>query len=150
MINLNRKIMVALVILAAAVAFFLRGVIFKSAPTQTSPSPTPATQNDSPKIVSTKPDHLDEAIISGTEVIEITFTRPLENEGEFKRRIDPKIEYEVKLSQDRKTVSIIPKKPYELGTSYTLFILPDSKFDGGGRLDEEKIFHYHTIRYRGL
>ncbi|MBI2039696.1 hypothetical protein HYT18_01360 [Candidatus Microgenomates bacterium] len=104
----------------------------------------------SPQIISTKPDPLEEAIISSTEVIEITFNRSLENEGELKVRIDPKIDFEIKLSQDRKVGKIIPKTPYELGTTYTLFIGPDTKFDGVGRWGEEKIFHFKTITYRGV
>lgn len=117
---------------------------------QPSITPTPTAYDDPPKIVSTKPDPLEEAIISSTEVLEITFNRPLENEGELKIRFDPKIEFEIKLSQDRKTGKIIPKKPYELGATYTLFIGPDTKFDGVGEWKQEKIFHFKTIRYRGV
>lgn len=107
-------------------------------------------QNNSPKIISTKPDPLEEAIISATEVVEISFNRPLENVGEFKVRIDPKIDYKVELSGDRKTAKIIPSKPYELGSTYTLFIGTETKFDGVGRWGEEKIFHFRTVRYRGI
>lgn len=117
------------------------------------PSPTPAAQtqqNDSPRIVSTKPEPLEEAIISAAEVIEITFNRPLENVGEFKVRIDPKTDFKVELTQDRKTAKIIPAKAYELGAGYTLFIGTETKFDGVGRWGEEKIFHFRTIKYRGV
>ncbi len=106
--------------------------------------------NASPKIVSTKPDPLEEAIISATEVVEITFNRPLENVGEFKSRIEPKIEYKVELSGDRKTARIHPLKPYELGITYTLFIKPDSKFDGVGEWRQDKTFHFKTVKYRGV
>lgn len=112
------------------------------------PSPTP--QNDSPRIVSTKPDPLDGALVSASEVIEINFNRPLENVPELKIRVDPKIDLKVELTTDKKTAKIIPIKDYELGALYTLFILPDSKFEGGGKLGVEKIFHFHTIRYRGV
>ncbi|MBI2338145.1 hypothetical protein HYU95_03080, partial [Candidatus Daviesbacteria bacterium] len=101
-------------------------------------------------IISTKPDPLDENIVSGAEAIEITFNRPLENVGEFKSRIEPEIEYKVELSGDRKTAKIIPAKPYPLGTGFTLFIGPESKFDGVGRWGEEKIFHFRTIKYTGV
>lgn len=113
-------------------------------------TPPPVNQNESPRIVSTKPDPLEEAIISATEIVEITFNRPLENVGEFKSRIEPKIDYKVELSGDRKTAKIIPEKPYELGTTYTLFIGTETKFDGVGRWGEEKIYHFKTIRYRGI
>ena len=104
----------------------------------------------SPKIISTKPEPLEEAIVSASEVIEIVFNRPLENAGEFKVRIDPKIDFKIELSQDRKTAKIIPVQPYILGQTYTLFIGTETKFDGVGRWGEEKIFHFRTIKYRGI
>lgn len=144
-------IVIFLLILGIILIFVLK----KNTPQQTNQQvnqhhkPT-TNQNDSPKIISTKPDPLENTIISADQIIEITFNRSLENEGEFKNRIDPKIDYKIQLSSDRKTAKIIPQKPYELGTTYTLFILPDSKFDGGGKLDGEKIFHFKTIAYRGV
>lgn len=108
------------------------------------------TQNESPRIISTKPDPLEGAIVSANETIEITFNRSLENAGEFKVRLETKKDFKVELSPDRKTAKIIPFKPYELGTTYTLFIGPDTKFDGIGRWGEEKIYHFRTIQYRGV
>lgn len=102
------------------------------------------------RIVSTKPEPLEEAVISATEEVEITFSHALENEGQFKVRIEPKTDYKIVLSGDRKTAKIIPQIPYELGAGYTLFILPDSKFDGVGEWRKEKIFHFQTIKYRGV
>ncbi|TSC87837.1 MAG: Uncharacterized protein G01um10147_340 [Microgenomates group bacterium Gr01-1014_7] len=113
-------------------------------------TPPPQTQDDKPRIVSTKPDPLEEAIVSATQTIEITFNRPLENKGEFKLRIEPKIDFNIELSSDRKTAKIIPLKPYELGQTYTLFIGTETKFDGLGRWGEEKIFHIKTVQYRGV
>src|SRR3989338_11454833 len=106
---------------------------------QTAPANTPAPikqadqkqadiSKDPPKIVSTKPDPLEDNIISATDIVEITFNRPLENVGEFKSKIEPKIDYKVELSGDRKTAKIIPAKPYQLGTTYTLFIGTETKF----------------------
>lgn len=106
--------------------------------------------NDPPKIVSTKPDPLEDTIISVTDIVEITFNRSLENVGEFKSRIEPKIDYKVELSGDRKTAKIMPAKPYQLGTTYTLFINPDTKFDGVGEWRQDKMFHFRTIRYTGV
>jgi hypothetical protein len=37
-----------------------------------------------------------------------------------------------------------------LGTTYTIFIGPDSKFDGVGQWGMEKIFHFRTIKYTGV
>lgn len=105
---------------------------------------------ESPKIILTKPDPLDNSVVSSSEIVEITFNRSLENTGEFKVRIEPNINYKIELSGDRKTAKIIPEKPYELGTTYTLFIGPETKFDGVGRWGEEKIFHFRTIKYTGV
>lgn len=121
-----------------------------STPTPTLSPSSVTTTSEKPQIISTKPEPLEEAIISATEIVEITFNRPLENVGEFKNRIEPKIEYTVELSGDRKTAKIKPAKPYNLGTTFTLFIGPDTKFDGIGRWGEEKVFHFKTINYRGV
>ena len=117
--------------------------------------PVPSvSQTDPPQIIFTKPSPLEEAIISAAEVIEITFNRSLENEGELKLKFEPKLEYKtdykIELSQDRKTAKIIPLVPYELGSTYTLFIGTDTKFDGVGAWGQEKIYHFKTIRYRGV
>ncbi|OGE24891.1 hypothetical protein A3C26_02725 [Candidatus Daviesbacteria bacterium RIFCSPHIGHO2_02_FULL_39_12] len=114
------------------------------------PTARSITQNDPPQIVATKPDPLENNIIASTDIVEITFNRPMENVGEFKSKIEPKIEYTVELSDDRKTAKIKPAKPYQLGATYTLFIGTETKFDGVGRWGEEKIFHYKTIAYRGV
>ncbi|EKD84574.1 MAG: hypothetical protein ACD_38C00193G0003 [uncultured bacterium] len=106
--------------------------------------------DSAPAIISTKPDPLDNTIISAAEIIEITFNRPLENVGEFKVKIEPNIEYKVELSGDRKTAKIIPVKPYNLGASYTLSIGPDSKFDGVGSWGKDKTYHFRTIKYTGV
>lgn len=139
----------SLIILALALIVFIKK---GSNPVKIAPQPIPAptNQNDSPKIVSTKPDPLEDNIVSATEIIEITFNRPLENVGEFKSRIEPKIDYKVVLSGDRKTAKIIPTKPLELGTVFTLFIGPDSKFDGVGRWGQDKMFHFKTVTYKGV
>lgn len=105
---------------------------------------------ESPKIVSTKPEPLDNSVIPAQGAVEVTFNRPLENIGEFKVKIEPEIKFKTELSGDRKTAKIIPEEPYQLGTTYTLFIGPETKFDGVGRWGEEKIFHFKTIPYKGV
>lgn len=110
--------------------------------------PSPPLSLKSPRVISTNPEA--NGLISQQQTIEIIFNQPLENIGEFKHRIEPKIDYKLDLSSDRKIVKILPQKPYELGTEYTLFIMPESKFDGGERLDKEVIFHFKTVRYRGV
>ncbi|MEK7616555.1 MAG: Ig-like domain-containing protein [Patescibacteria group bacterium] len=117
---------------------------------QQSTAPMAISENEPPKIVSTKPDPLEGSIVSAKETVEIRFNKPLENAPEFKHRIDPEIEYNLELSFNRKTVKITPKKEFELGTTYTLFIHQDAKFEGGERLDGEKVFHFRTIQYSGV
>lgn len=148
---MKRAVIIVITVIIVIIVITLRNSPAKD--TSNQPSPTPTTQvqqNESPKIISTKPDPLEEAIISASEVIEITFNRPLENSGEFKVRIDPKIDFKVELSGDRKTAKIISIKPYELGAGYTLFIGTETKFDGVGRWGEEKIYHFSTVKYRGI
>ena len=143
------KLVVVLIIILIAGAFFWKSRTPAAPSTPPAPSAT-VSPSAKPQIVSTKPNPLDETIVSATEIVEITFNRPLENVGEFKSRIEPKIDYKVELSGDRKTAKIIPAKPYQLGTTYTLFIGTETKFDGVGRWGEEKIYHFKTITYRGV
>ncbi|MBI2017948.1 Ig-like domain-containing protein [Candidatus Daviesbacteria bacterium] len=113
--------------------------------------PTPTSNpNDPPRIVSTKPEGLDNSIIATNIPIEISFNRPLENKGELKIRIEPEIAFKVELSSDRKTGIITFEKTLDLGMTYTLFIGPETKFDGIGRWGEEKVFHFRTIPYKGV
>lgn len=107
-------------------------------------------KSEKPQIISTKPNPLEGAIISTTEVIEVTFNKSLENAPELKHKLEPEVKYKIELSPDRKTFKIVPLEPYVLGTSFTLYIHPDTKFDGKETLGEEKMFKYKTINYRGI
>lgn len=98
------------------------------------------------EIISTSPSPLDGATILPGQDITINFNKPLENAGQLKIRFDPAIDYQVKLSNDRKTATITA--PFELGKSYTLFILGESKFDGALRLGGDKVFHFKTIDFK--
>lgn len=153
----NTKIKLAVLIVILTVVIFIvvkpkitNQVKLSSEQRNQSSIPSQITQDDKPQIVATKPEPLEEAIITASEVVEITFNRPLENVGEFKVRIEPEIDYKVELSSDRKKAKIIPAKPYNLGTTYTLFIGTETKFDGVGRWGEEKIYHFKTIKYTGV
>ncbi|MDO8619534.1 MAG: hypothetical protein Q7R49_06380 [Candidatus Daviesbacteria bacterium] len=108
------------------------------------------TQTDTPELISTKPDPLDEAIILPTQVVQITFNLPIENIGEFKYKLDPLVKYEPKLSNDRKTVIFTPTPAFPVGTTFTLDVSPDTKFDGGKRLKSGFILHFKTISYKGV
>ncbi len=156
MVNLTPKqrIFLSIIILIGVAFIFLLAYVRQSQTPNAQPQPSQQTtsipENDKPQIVATKPDPLDETIITTNEVIEITFNRPLENVGEFKARLEPKTDFKVELSGDRKTGKIIPTKPYPLGSAFTLFIGPETKFDGVGRWGEEKIYHFRTIKYTGV
>ncbi|MBI2018233.1 hypothetical protein HYS96_00865 [Candidatus Daviesbacteria bacterium] len=155
---MRQKTIVILGILGAIILLLISQKVLLvrpiSLPSGTQPSSTPSqnsTQpNESPKILSTKPDPLDQAVISSDQQIEIVFNRGLENEGEFKIRIEPKVKYKITLSGDHKTAKITPEESYELGVGYTMFITGDTKFEGVGPWGEEKTFHFQTIKYRGI
>ncbi|MBI2019640.1 hypothetical protein HYS95_03170 [Candidatus Daviesbacteria bacterium] len=151
---LNKKIPTVLaIIIFAALGFYLYTKNNKentAAPVKQEPVQQKDISKEPPFIVSTNPDPLEDNLVSGVQVVEITFNRPLENVGEFKSRIEPKIEYRVELSPDRKTARITPLKPYPLGTTFTLFIGPDSKFDGVGAWGKDKVYHFKTIKYTGV
>lgn len=142
--------LIVIIVIAASIFVWRNLRTSKSTQTNMEPAVKTVTQNDKPQVVSTKPDPLEDNIISATDSIEITFNRAIENAGEFKVRLEPKTDYKVELSGDRKTAKIIPTKPYQLGTTYTLFIGTETKFDGVGRWGEEKIYHFRTIRYTGV
>lgn len=147
---MKQKIIVLLGVIIIAIGGLFVWKAYRKPVAKDNPASTAQTQNEKPKVISTKPDPLDEAIISASEIVEITFSRPLENVGEFKARIEPKIDFKIELSGDRKTAKIKTDKPYELNTTYTLFIGTETKFDGAGRWGEEKVFHFKTIKYRGV
>lgn len=142
-----KKVLIIVIILCVAGALWY--IMYKK-PVSKENQTTPASQNEAPKIVSTNPDPLEDNIVSSTQTIEITFNRSLENVGEFKLRIEPKTDIKTELSGDRKTARIKPVKPFELGTTYTIFIGTETKFDGVGAWGKEKIFHFKTIKYTGV
>lgn len=147
-----KKIIIFIIIIIVILTI---GLAWKNKPQQKAeqPKPQPSAQvkeSDKPQIVSIKPDPLDETIIPASEPIEITFNRPLQNVPEFKIRFEPKPDYKVELSSDRKTAKIIFIKPLQLGTSFTLYIQPDTKFDEVGEWKESKTFHFRTVKYTGV
>lgn len=155
-IGLKQIILIAIATISLILIALFKGGFYKTTPAINNTStPQVNTQTgeidlgDGMKIISTNPKALDNSVILPTQTIEITFNLPLENVGEFKNRIEPKADYKVELSSDRKTAKIIPQTPFNLGTSYTLFILPDTKFDGKKRLQRDFIFHFSTINYNG-
>lgn len=115
-------------------------------------------QTESPKeelkIISTNPDPLEGATILPTQSIEITFNKPVVK-SEFKHHFDPELEHEIEVVGGRsnsygQTFKIIFKKPLELGSGYTLFILPNTHTEDGLKLEKDIIYHFKTISYRGV
>ena len=107
-------------------------------------------QTDTPQLVSTKPDPLDEAVILPSQTVEITFNLPIENIGELKYELSPKVKYKVALSEDRKAVIITPDSTWPVGTTFTLNVSPLTKFDGKKFLKDGIIIHFKTIEYKGV
>lgn len=152
-LTLKQKIMVMVAIVGAALIFIFKEGLYSKPVTQNTDSKIEErnqSQDTEPRVVSTNPENLDGLTILADQTIEITFNLPLENKGEFKYRIDPEAEVEIKLSDDRKTAKIIPLKSFSLGTSFTLTIKPDTKFDGKKQLNRDIIYHFKTVSYKGV
>lgn len=140
------KVLLAIILILVA-GYFLYS--FSKKPSQTNQTASPSNDSEA-RVIATKPDPLNEAIIPADQIIEISFNKPLQNVPEFKVKIEPKIEFKVELSPDRKVAKITALKPFELNTAYTLSIAPDTKFDGVGNWGKEQNFHFRTIKYRGI
>ncbi len=104
---------------------------------------------EKPVIVSTVPKSLDQSTILPNQTIEIGFSHPLENVPETRWEIQPAADIRAELSDDRKTLKLIPNNPYNLGQSYTLFIRPETKIEGRKTLEKEYIYHFRTIEFKG-
>ncbi|MCL5784425.1 MAG: hypothetical protein M1142_03670 [Patescibacteria group bacterium] len=154
MLNLKQKIIAIIAVIGAILIFiFQRGIYNNPAKIQSSTPQAEKTQNlanEDPKVVATNPSPLEEATILPNQTLEITFNLPIENPDEFKNRIDPQTDHKIELSSDRKTAKVIFSKPLELGRGYTLFVKPDTKFDGAKNLNQDLIFHFRTIDYQGV
>ena len=143
------KIIIIIIIILGPLAIFAYSQIKPESETSKETIPS-ISDNDSPKIVSTKPTPLEEATVPAVDSIEITFNKPLQNPSEFKVRIEPKIDFKIELSSDKKVGKIILEKPLDLGMSYTLYIGRDTKFDGVGEWGMDKEFHFRTVSYKGI
>lgn len=148
-----KKLLIFTVIVLVGAVFIWNGPNSKkSNPPPSQKATAPATQTDTPQLVATKPDPLDEAIIVPGQTVELTFNLAIENIGEFKHRLEPlTTKYQAKLSDDRKSVIITPSSgAFPVGTTFTLFVSPETKFDGGKRMNNELIIHFKTVDFRGV
>lgn len=131
------------------IAIFNKGIYSSELPMAQEESIEQSTnQEQKPVLVSSNP--ADFATIGPAQTIELTFNQPLENKGELKLNVEPVFEYDVELSDDRKTAKIIPKTPFPAGAAYTIFIKSDTKFDGQKKLEHEEIIHFKTVNHSGV
>lgn len=130
---------------AILIAIFSRG--FYERPISSNQTSTNKPSSE-PALVSIKPS--DNGVLAPSDSIEINFNQPLENSDEFKHRLEPKTDYKLQLSDDKKTIRFVFDKPLPLGTTYTLFIQADAKFEGKKTLGKDLEFHFRTIAYNGV
>lgn len=151
-LSLKQKIIASIVAFGLIlIAIFNKGLALKNeAPANTSPQTKPQVQTNTPELISTNPQALDGTTILPTQIIELNFNLPLENDAEIKITFEPKAEYKIELSNDKKTAKIIPLKPYALGQGYSLSIKSDTKFQGKKTLGRDYGFGFRTIEYRGV
>ena len=107
-------------------------------------------KTESPQITSTSPSPLDQTILLPDQAFSISFNQPLEGLLALKTSSEPKLDLDIKLSDDRKTLTVKPKKSYQLGGGMTFTILPDTGFEDGSKLGQEEVFHIKTIQYKGI
>lgn len=147
---LKNKIIAAVIVVGVIlIAIFATGFGGKQVPTN-EPNGLSQNQSPNPHVVSTNPNPLENTTIVPTQELEITFSHPIENKGEVKYILDPVADVSIELSDDRKTIKVIPVKPFALGQGYTLSIKQDTKFDEGKRQDGDAVFHFTTIPYTGV
>ncbi len=149
-LTFKQKIMIVIGIIGAILILIFQRGLYSTPTASVEKLPQIQTETDKIELVSTNPSPLEEAILWAMQPIELTFNTPLVNAPEFKHRIEPKPEYRVELSDDKKTVRIIPTKPLQLGLSFTLSVQSDAKFDGNKTLGRDYTFHFRTIEYKGV
>lgn len=150
----NKKTVVFLLIIIISMVGFKTLYKPTAKPEQVSPEKTIEDKKSSasPEFLFTKPEGLekDVKVILPSQTIEITFNQPIENIGEFKHKLEPKVKYQAKLSDDKKTVILNPEGSFPVGTEFTLFVQSDTKFDGKKNFEKELQLHFKTLTYRGV
>src|SRR4051812_32490517 len=119
---MNKQTIIGIVIAIGAIliAVFMFGLDGSA-----TPRPDSAAQSDAIMVTSSNPAPLKEkkeVVVIPTQTIELTFNQPLENAPETKVVLEPPADIKVQVSDDKKTVKIIPNTPFKLGQGYTLFI----------------------------
>jgi hypothetical protein len=151
-LSLKQKIIGAIAIVGAILIFIFQRGLSSGQTVEKVPLENTQTQvqTDKPELIQTNPSPLNEATFWALQPIELAFNLPLENIPEFKHTISPKYDYKIELSGDKKTITITPTKPLPLGTTFTLSISGETKFEGKKTLEKDYIFHYRTIEYKGV
>lgn len=150
MLLLNKKVITSIVIIILIIVIYLGLNSFRTI-TRSQPAQTSKPNEDTHlKIVSTSPSPLDGATITPNQQIEIMFSQPLKSPGDLKYRIEPAIEFNLDLLNDKKVLKITPRTLYNLGASYTLYILPETIFENGEKFQTEVKFEFKTINYSGV
>ena len=107
-----------------------------------------------PALISSEPPELflkKPLVFRPDQVIKLNFNTQLQNAPETKLTIEPAADVEVKISDDFKSVTITPKKPYKLGQGYTLFLKADTKLQEQGKvLGKDYDMHFNVINYSGI
>lgn len=147
--DIKKKIAFIVLIFGSVLIFiFQRGLYSKESSNSVKQLDSSTQQTEEIKVVTTNPTQ--QGTIMADQTVEITFNTPLENGDEVKHKLEPTTDYKIKLSDDRKTAQFIPQKPWTLGTTYTIFIQPETKFAGKKLFNKEFIFNFRTIEYRGV
>ena len=143
----TKLIWIILAIGALLVAIFSSGLYSNALPSAV--APVENTDTNEIRVVSTVPADLHDSTILPNQTIELTFSEQLVNVPETRWSISPSADIKAELSADRKTLKLIPNKPYDLGNGYTLLIKGDTKIEGKGNLDRELIYSFKTIQFKG-
>lgn len=134
---------------ALLTALFASGIYSKTIPPVNPDSTEVEQKSDEIRVVSTVPANLHDTTILPNQTIELTFSEALVNEPETRWKITPSADIKAELSADKKTLKLIPNKPYDLGSGYTLFLSGETKFDNKKNLGREIIYSFKTIQFKG-
>ena len=150
---MKKLLVVGIIVLVLVFSFVFKDKIFKVAGKPIEPEISNEVTEDKLEIISTNPDPLEGAVILPSQSIEIKFNKII-SVSEFKHKFDPEVEHEVKVISDNTEESTIIKisfkKPLELGNGYTLFVLANTISEDNKLLNRDFVYHFSTIKYRGV
>lgn len=149
------KIILGLITLVV-VGVIIFTLVFKPQPAKEESIPAPNSQDEKLKIIKTNPELLDDTTILPTQSIEITFNKVVPK-SEFKHLLAPEVKnYEIEAlggpdSSKGTTMKINFKDPLQLGGGYSLIIYESTRAEKeSDKLDKEYIYHFKTIKYKGV